>query len=267
MATVHAVQPHTRPERVTCWVHRVALGVVLLGCEPKPDDVPTTSPVTASTCEGADGLDRIWTTSRRGELEAALATQPGEWPMQVLSTIDAHLSAERQAWRDTYARACEQQDLKAQRCLDLEAWQLDAVVFVVLDEPAQAALLWAEIDALLRDPSACAGTREPSFDAPPLTPEVGRELMRTRLLLNLRAGAPLDEAVRALMLVEPVAKTPAYALQLHAIRAFSAFRASRIDEAAAALATATTLAEQLGPRARMSLAHVRAMVAFGRGDV
>lgn len=268
MLTVHAVQPHTRPRRVTTSSFRqVALLVLLLGCEPKPDDVPTTSPVIESACEGANALDRIWTTPRHRELEAALATQPGEWPAQVLSTIDARVADEREAWRATYDRACEQQDVQAQRCLDAEAWQLDAVVAVLLDDPTGAVELWAEIDALLRDPGACAGTREPSFDAPPLTPDVGRELMRMRLLLNLGASAPLDEAVRALMLVELVTDTPTYSLQLHATQAVAAFRAGRIDEAAAALATATTLAEQLGPRAHMSLAHVRASVAFGRRDI
>jgi hypothetical protein len=275
MATVHAVQPHTRPGRVTFSPSGVLLAggvsfgllVLLLGCKPQPDAEPTTAPVTAPTCEGLGALDRIWTPARRSELQAALATQPGEWPTQVLTTIDARMTDERDRWRDTYARACEQQDVKAQRCLDLDAWHLDAVVAVLHDDPARAVELWAEIHALLPKPAACAGTLEPSFDAPPLPPDVGRELLRMRLLLNLGPSAPLDEAVRALGLVELVADTPAYAMQLHGTKAIAAFRAGRIDEAAAALATATTIGDQLGPRARMSLAHVRAMVAFGRNDI
>lgn len=273
MATVHAVQPHTRPGRVTSsppvlLARRVSLALLLLlGCEPHPDAGPTVSPVTEPVCEGAGALDRIWTASRRSELEAALATQLGEWPPQALSTIDARVTDERERWRTTYARACEQHDARAQRCLDLDAWQLDALVAMLLDDPARAALLWDEMHALLTEPDACAGTREPSFDAPPLTPELGRELMRMRLLLNLGASAPLDEAVRALELVERITATPAYALQLHATKAIAAFRSGRIDEAAAALASATTLGEQLGPRARMSLARVRALLAFGRDDL
>lgn len=275
MPTVHAVQPHTRLGRVTTssssaslapWAS-LTLFVLLLGCEPKPDAEPTTTPVTESTCEGADALDRIWTASRQRELQAALATQPGEWPAQTLSTIDARVADGRERWRDTYAQACERQDVQTQRCLDLEAWQLDAIVATLLEDPTRAALLWAEIDAVLRDADACADKREPSFDASPLTPDVGRELMRMRLLLNLGSAAPLDESVRALALVDLVADTPAYALQLQATQAVAAFRAGRIDEAAAALATATALGEQLGPRARTSLAHVRALVAFGRGDI
>jgi tetratricopeptide (TPR) repeat protein len=273
MATVHAVQPHTRPGRVTSLISQpllpasLALLVLLLGCEPKPDAEPTTPPVSEPTCDAQDAIDRIWTAARRSELEDALATQPGEWPTQMLATIDARVTEERERWRDTQARACEQQDLEAQRCLDLQAWQLDAVVALLLEQPDRATEVWAEVDALLRDPKACAGTLEPSFDAPPLPPDVGRELMYMGLLLNLGAGAPLDEAVRALLLVDLVTKTPAYALQLHATQAVAAFRAGRIDEAAAALATATTLADQLGPRARTSLSHVRAMMAFGRRDI
>jgi tetratricopeptide (TPR) repeat protein len=269
MATVHAVQPHTRPGRVTCSPARVSLALLLalLGCKPKPDAEPTDVPVTRPTCEGANALDRIWTPTRRGELEAALTTQPGEWPAQALSTIDARVTGERDRWRATYARACEQQDVMAQRCLELEAWQLDAVVSVLLDDPARAALLWFETHSVLDDTNACAGTREPSFEAPPLTAKVGRQLQQMRLLLNLGGGASLDEAVRTLELVELVADTPAYAMQLHATKAIAASRAGRVDEAAAALATATALGERLGPRARMSLAHVRAKLAFGRSDV
>jgi tetratricopeptide (TPR) repeat protein len=266
MATVHAVQPRTRPERVTHSA-RLALLALLLGCRPQPDTEPTIVPVSESTCEGADALDRIWTKSRRSELETALATQVGEWPKQALTTIDTRVANEREAWRASYARSCVEQDVRAQRCLDLEAWELDAVVAVVLEDPARAVELWAEIDALLTQPDACTGTLEPSFDAPPLTPELGRELMRLRLLLNFQDKAQIDEAVRALMLVDVVAKTPAYGLQLHATRAIAAFRAGRIDEAASALEQATALGEQLGPRARTSLAHVRAFVAFGRNDV
>jgi tetratricopeptide (TPR) repeat protein len=262
MATVHAVQPHTRPGRAS-----LALLILLLGCEPKPTTEPMTSPVTEPTCGGADALDRIWTAARRSELEAALATQVGEWPGQVLATIDDRVSEDREQWRETYARACVQQDARAQRCLDLEVWQFDALVSVLLDDPARAVELWADIDGVLAESPACADTREPSFEAPPLAPEAGRELARMQLLLNLGSQSSLDEAVKALELVELVASTPAYGVQLYATKAISAFRAGRIDEAAAALATATTLSDQLGPRSRMSLAHVRALVAFGRRDI
>jgi tetratricopeptide (TPR) repeat protein len=245
----------------------LALLALLLGCQPRPDAEPAIEPVSEPTCEGADALDRVWTASRRSELEAALATQLGEWPAQVLTTLDARVADEREPWRETYARACVQQDVRAQRCLDRHAWQLDAVVAQILGDPSRAAELWAAINSVLDQPDACAGTSEPSFDAPPLAPEVGRELMRMRLLLNLNDRTALNESLRALELVDVIVKNPSYALQLHAAEAVAAFGAGRIDEATSALAEATTLSEQLGPRARMSLAHVRGLLAFGRNDV
>lgn len=238
-----------------------------LGCERSPNDQTTVVPTEAVTCDGANAIERIWTTSRRGELEAALATQAGEWPTQALTTIDARVSDEREPWRDAYVRACKRDDLPAQRCLDRTAWELDGLVAVLLEDPAHAARLWAEIDGLFAGADACAGTTEPSYQAPPLVPELGRDLVRMRLLLNLDDQAALDEAVRSLELVDIVTATSAYALQVHAAKAVAAFRTGQIDAAAAALAAATEHGDRLGARAHASLAHVRALVAFRRGDV
>jgi tetratricopeptide (TPR) repeat protein len=262
MATDHELHSHTRPGRGP-----VVVLALLLGCKPQPDEQPTTVPTDAPTCQGTNALDRIWTTSRRSELAAALTTQPGEWPTQALDTIDARMAEAREPWREAYARACKKQDLPAQRCLDRQTWDLDALVAVIIENPERAVELWADVDALFVDLEVCAGTREPSFDAPALVPELGRDLVRMRLLLNLDDPAALDEAVRALELVEIITDTPAYALQLHATKAIAAFRAGQIDAAAASLATATEYADRLGPRARSSLGHVRAHLAFRRNDV
>ncbi len=260
MATDHETRTRTRPGRVI-------LFALLLACRPTPEEQPTVTPTATPTCEGADALDRVWTKSRRSELEVALASQSGEWPTQVLATIDARVAEQSEPWRAAYARACKQEDHPAQRCLDRAIWELDGLVTVVLEDAARAVELWDDIHGLFADIERCPGTQESGFDAPPLLPEVGRDLMRMQLLLNLDDQAALDDAVRSLELVDAVTDTPAYALQLYATKAIAAFRAGQIHAAAAALATATRDSERLGARARSSLAHVRARIAFRRGDV
>lgn len=266
MTTVQAIPSRTRPGRVTPTAS-LALLMGLLACEPKPEDQPTTVPTAAPTCEGAEALDRVWTPSRRSELQAALGTQTGEWPTQMLSTIDALMNEQREPWRDAYARACTRQDAPAQRCLDRKAWEVDGVLAILLEDPNLAIMLWTEVPTLLAGLDGCAGAREPIYDVPPLRPELGRDLVRMGLLLHLDGKVSVDETLRALELVEIITATPGYAMPVYATKAVVAFKAGDPSTAASALATATTLGEQLGPRARTSLAHVRAVMAFGRGEV
>src|SRR5262245_37594084 len=139
MTKAHTVQPYTRPGRVLS-----LFALLMLDCKPQPDEQPTTEPIAAPTCAGAEALDLVWTKSRRSELAAALDTQPGEWPAQVLTTIDARVAAQGDQWREAYTRAYQKEDLPAQRCLDRVAWEFDAVVAVVVENPARAVELWPE---------------------------------------------------------------------------------------------------------------------------
>lgn len=242
----------------------------LLAC--KPEAPPEPPKVTTVAC-GVEAFERVWTAERRASLDEALSGVPGEWPRQALATIDERVTTQREPWLSTYAQACEAQDQPAQRCLDHQLWQLDAITIVLGEHPDRASALWAEIDNLLIDPAACLGSQEPSFDAPQLSREAGRGLAKMRLLLNLGGGTAGDattpelaELLRTLELDPLVRDTPAYAMPVHATKAVAAFHAGRIDEADAALRAATEAGTSLGARAQMSLGHIRALLAFYRGD-
>ncbi|WP_106393955.1 tetratricopeptide repeat protein [Enhygromyxa salina] len=243
--------------------------LLVLGCEPKPQPQPP-EPEPASeqaVCAGADALTEVWSPVRRTELDAALNQVPGEWPRQVIETIDARVAARGEAWRGTYVRACEQHDRRTQRCLDAQLWELDAMVALATDDPAWAASVWAELDAILRDTEACEGRQEPSFDAPALPRSVGRRWRALQLLLNTSSQAAVTETLRDIEANETVRETPAYALPLAAIRAVEALNEGKLDEAAAALDQAEALAATLGARAQVSVAHIRAVMAWTKGEV
>jgi tetratricopeptide (TPR) repeat protein len=249
------------------WAAGVGLALLLVGCEPEVEtETPEPTP-PALECSGAEALTEVWPPERRARLEAALGELPGEWPEQALATIDARVAAEGETWRRTYLQACEADDRRAQRCLDAQLWELDAAIALSLEQPARAVSLWAELAAALADPEDCVGLDEPSFDAPPLEPAVGRELAAMRLRLNIPDYAGASESVAALELVDEVRETPAYALPVAATKALVEQAAGRTSEAAAALSHATELAAELGPRAQMSLAQARAFLAFGRKDL
>ncbi|WP_146658672.1 tetratricopeptide repeat protein [Enhygromyxa salina] len=241
--------------------------VALFGCD-REIEVEDPEPVPAAiACEGADAITQIWTPTRRADLDTALQQQPGEWPQQLLAILDARVGSNAQVWRRNYLRACEQGERKAQRCLDMQAWELDAIVELATTHPEHAASMWAEIDAVLRDADACDARQEPSFDAPSLSPRVGREWASLRLLLNASDYVAVDNTVRALEGDETVGQTPAYALPITASKVVVALSKGDADQANAALGQAEALAASLGPRAQMTVAQAQAFAASSRGDV
>lgn len=240
---------------------------LLFGCDHEGElEQPEPTPA-AITCEGADALTQVWTPARRAELDTALQTLPGEWPQQLVAIIDARVASKAEAWRRSYLRACEQHERRSQRCLDTQVWEFDAIVELAIEDPDQAAGMWAEIDAVLRDADACDARQEPSFDAPALSPAVGRAWASLRLLLNASDYAAVSETMKVLGRDTTATQTPAYALPIAASKAIVAFSRGDTEQFTAAQAQAQALAATLGPRAQMSLAQAEAFAAFGRNDV
>src|SRR5690606_824698 len=98
-----------------------------LACDPGRGSVdPEPSHDTGPVCAGADGLARAWSRASRDGLEAALEQLPGEWPNQLLASLDAGMPEHIQRWTESHRQACERGQPVVLRCLDRRAWQLDA---------------------------------------------------------------------------------------------------------------------------------------------
>jgi tetratricopeptide (TPR) repeat protein len=240
---------------------------LLFGCErggelEQPEPAPT-----ELACEDADALTKVWTPARRAELDAALEQLPGEWPEQLLGILDARVASQASVWRRSYLRACEQQDHRSQRCLDTQAWELDAIVSLAIEHPERAHDMWAEVDAVLRDADACDASQEPSFDAPALSPEVGRAWSKLRFLLNATDYAAVSAVIDELEGDATVMQSPAYALAVTASEALVALSIKDAEQAESALRETEAHAANLGARAQIIVAQAQALTAFARNDL
>jgi tetratricopeptide (TPR) repeat protein len=239
----------------------ILLGLAAIACVPKKRGPNSPEPRGEPlVCTGVDRFARVWNPWKRTELEAALEQLPGEWPKQLLATLDARMPEHAQRWTDSYEQACEREGTAVQRCLDRRAWELDALLVLIIERPERTAALWSELERSAADPRSCEQERE---DGPPvLEPRLddvrGRELASLAPLLELQEFARVHELVAALEADPLIASTPRYALCVALARA-----TADNDEA---LAAAEALAEQLDPEARMAVAHTRAMLAHARGD-
>ncbi|WP_146157959.1 tetratricopeptide repeat protein [Enhygromyxa salina] len=246
------------------WVFVCALP--LWGCD-REVELEHPEPVAAElTCEGASALTRVWTPTRRAELDTALQQVPGEWPQQLLGILDDRVATRGELWQRSYERACAQDQRQIQRCLDIQVWEFDAIVALATAHSEHAAGMWAEIDAVLRDADACEDRSEPSFDAPGLSPTAARAWASLRLLLNASDYAAAGEAVAALERDETIMQTPAYALPVAVTEMVVALSGEDAERASAALAQAQALAAGLGGRAQMTLAQAHAIAASSRHD-
>lgn len=173
-----------------------ALGVTLLvdGCGRSAPTIVEV-PEAATSCERLDGIDEVWTQQRREQLVTHMASEPGEWPKIVLTTLDSRVEAGRKDWRVRHAAACEAELPEVLYCLEQSLWQLDSLIDLLLGRPpARAAELWANIDFSLARLDIC---EQGKTMGRPLPPELARELAELSVLVGVDAAA-LAPRVRAL---------------------------------------------------------------------
>ncbi len=240
-----------------------SLILALAACERAPQTVaPAPGPAVAEACPGSEGFAALWSPTRRASLDAALEPIPGEWPAQLVASLDARMPALERDWSRAYARACaEPGAAPVLRCLDAQAWTLDAALTLLADDPDRAAGLWSALERSSVDPQGCAEARA---EPPALAPAQGRALASLALLAEL---GELDELARLLAELEadPTLSETAHALPLTLAQARLEAAANDDDAAAQALARAQTLAEGIGPRARLVVADLRASLIEARG--
>lgn len=245
----------------------IALGVLVLACDPGRGESndPEPSAETGPACPGADGLSQTWSPAGREQLEAALEQLPGEWPDQLLVSLDARMPEHAQRWTASYRQACTRGEAAVLRCLDRRAWELDAVLALIVEQPERTAALWSAIERGVADPRRC---EQASGDAPPeLNRARGRELASLAPLVELREFSQVEPLLAELATDPMLTDAPGYALSIELARAEAELASGRIEAAEQALARATTLAERLDARARTAVAEVQAMLAVARGDV
>ncbi|HVI02684.1 MAG TPA: tetratricopeptide repeat protein [Enhygromyxa sp.] len=240
------------------------LSLAALGCEPERAPLDPESATASPVCAGAEQMSRVWNPSVRDQLAAALEQLPGEWPQQLLASLDARMPAHAQHWTDSYEQACARQANAALRCLDRRAWQLDATLGLIVDDPERTAALWAALERGVDDPRACM---DESGDAPPeLEWARGRELASLPLLLELNEIAIVEPIVAELERDSVLSSAPRYALQVALARAAVEQAGGRREGALAAITLAVTYAEALDPGARSAVADASAKLAHARGD-
>ncbi len=238
------------------------MGIVAFACVPKGGPTrpePATSADPA--CAGVEAVDELWTPTRRAKLAAALDELPGEWPEQLLASLDARMPAYAREWTDAHAQARTESSSAAMRCLEARMSTLDAVLALIVDKPERAASLWSVVERASAEPSACVGA---TVEAPELGR--GRELARLAMLVELRE---LDEAEVLLEVLEAdptLAEAETSAWQLLVARAQIELAAGRTEAADAALTRAEALVEALGPGPRALVADARAGLAEALGD-
>jgi tetratricopeptide (TPR) repeat protein len=243
----------------------ILLGLAGIACVPDRESNNPEPEAETRACTGADRFARVWNPSTRAELEGALEQIPGEWPKQLLATLDARMPEFGDRWTQSYEQACERDARAVKGCLVRRAWELDAVFALIIEEPERTAALWSELEGGAIDPRSCEQERG---DGPPLLDDVrGRELASLAPLLELQELARVHALVAELEADPVVASTPSYALPVALARARAANAEDRREAADQALARAEAQAEQLDPRARVAVADTRALLAHARGDV
>jgi len=248
-----------------------ALGLLVSpACERGSGSDETVTPSAADAgprCPGVDALDEVWTEQRRESLASSWAELQGEWPAQLLETIDARVRERGPSWRDAYAQACASEREAAMRCLDNQRWRLDAALTLAERDPEWAALIWPEIDAALASELGCVATDEPI--AP--SDEAGVELEIARLMRVELDGRARAEALAAQLDSPPspedAPSTAAQALSKALSEALIASHGDRAEDADAALRAAKDAAASLGPRAEAAVAGLEAELAASRAEV
>lgn len=242
------------------WSWPLLLGV--LACEPKQAPV---EPEPASVeCPGVEQIDSLWTSSRRAELVAALEQLPGEWPQQLLASLDARVPEHALRWTDTYMRACERDSAAVMRCLEGRVWQLEALLTLIADDFERTPRLWSELERSLDDPRGCLANTDDG--SPKLERARGLALASLSPLLALGELSEVERLLAELQADPQLTSMPSHALQVALARAATELAAGQLDDAETTIAHAAQLAEQLDPSARMAAAHASAKLAEARGD-
>lgn len=248
----------------------LVIGLVAIGCVRGDPEGRVIDPVAAvgaaPSCEGADGLARVWSGERREAFRGALAQSVGRWPEQAFASLDARIGEHAGSWAQIYAGACERGELAIMRCLDERVWELDALIALIIEQPERAAALWLELDRSVADPRRCERSTLGSA-APALDLERGRKLASLRLGLEIGAHAEVLERIDALEDDAAIRDTPAYALRLALAKAGVALADDQLDAADSSIARASDLVERAGPREAMAVDDARARVAAALGDV
>ncbi|MFO7562737.1 MAG: tetratricopeptide repeat protein [Enhygromyxa sp.] len=249
----------------------IVVGVLALACDPgrrgpiEPEPEPEPKQAAGSACVGAKGPSLAWSPGARDELAAALEQLPGEWPSQLLAWLDARLPEHAQGWTEAHRQACEGGDAVVLRCLDRRAWELDALLALIVEEPGRASALWSRLGRSTADPRACESA---TGDAPPeLDRARGRELASLAALIELHELSQVKPLLVELGADPVLAGAPSYALELELARVDVELASDRVEQAEQALARAEALAEKLDAGARRAVADKRASLALARGDV
>lgn len=229
---------------------------VALACDPGRGSVDP-QPREAPTCPGVEALSLAWNSSRRDELGAALEQLAGEWPGQLLTALDVRIRERASRWTKTYEHACERGNAAVMRCLDRRAWELDAALTLIVEDPERTPALWSVLDRAA-DPRGCELA---TGDAPPpLERARGRELAGLALLVELHELERSKGLLTVLMADPVLAGAPSHALWLELARV-------EVESSEQAVASATMLAEGLDVAARTAVADARARLAFARGEL
>jgi tetratricopeptide (TPR) repeat protein len=245
----------------------LCLGLGSLACTPSPSELGSAEPTVGDRCGDADEFARVWSGDRQVELAAALAEVPGEWPRQLLATLDARTPELGRRWTQARAHACSSP--AAARCLDAQLWQLDATLAAITEEPERAAQLWRALEASHGDPGRCL---QQTGEVPASDSQQGRRLAALALWAELGAEAEAAPLLASLT-ADPGVQAPAHALILALATARMAVAGGRLELAEEALVQAEDAATQLGAggaggagSARTRVLALRAELLAARGQ-
>ena len=233
-----------------------------LGCD-QPQPEPTQPPVSAEapSCPGADAVDGLWSGARREQLSSAWEELPGEWPLQLVETLDERIGERGQAWRSDYAEACAGEEGATMRCLDEQLARFDAALGLAAADPSWTERLWPEVDAALAGATGCV-ERDPIAD----TDEVdAASWSRIDLQRRYLEGEARVEALTASLaqIGEGRAQEPA---SVALSRAQSEVWIAKGEAARSRLEAARALAEGIGPAAKSQVARLEAELAAAGGQ-